>query len=650
MKSCPSQEQLMGLLADQLDDTVRESLENHLGECESCQDRLQSMAVQDATEWESLENRLNTGQFIWPSGTYPLGPMNDSEVWPEIPGYEILSVLGQGGMGIVYKAKHEALNRFIALKQLQSRVTDTDELQRRFQAEAEALASLQHPNVVQIYEIFYQEDSTFLSLELVEGGSLAQRLQEGTLPPRHAAQLIEVLARTMQDAHDEGILHRDLKPANVLISEAGVPKITDFGLARKIDVSGDTKTGVMIGTPSYVAPEQARGIEDWSTPAVDIYALGAVLYETLTGRPPFRAVSAFETLRQVVQAEPAPPSQLQPELPRDLETICLKAMRKDPAQRYESCSALAEDLRRFLDGEPIYARRISWLQRQVKRAKRHPLITTLSTLLFVVILFLLFFWAKYTGDLRTLNDQLRQQTKIATENAQQAIQARDEKEEERRHAMITVSQVGSSLRRLCETTLATGQLQLKEPDPMKREYLSSLLKSYSQILERYDYPELRLEQSRSYHRLGLLTLSVDQKKAVYYLTRSAQIRESFETIHNRDPMKCQELATFLTAAGQGLIREKQWQRADKLFQKAFTILAGVNSPHEKGQRDILQWKAFICYQKATVRFHNQQFAEAKEILNQGISLLGHIPSEKFTPEMRKLQEVIEKNLELLSKQ
>jgi serine/threonine protein kinase/WD40 repeat protein len=276
---------------------------------------------------------------------------------PEVPGYEILSELGRGGMGVVYQARQVALDRRVALKfVLAGAHADADDL-ARFRREAEAIARLRHPNVVEVYEVGDQGGVPHLAMELCPGGSLARQLAAGPLAPRRAAALVETLARAVQAAHEAGVIHRDLNPANVLLTEDGTPKITDFGLARRLDGTAElTATGAILGTPSYMAPEQASGDSKRVGPAADVYALGAVLYACLTGRPPFRAATLLETLLQVVANPPARPSRLRPGVPAPLEAICLRCLRKKPGQRFPSAAALADALRRFCEGQPPQVR------------------------------------------------------------------------------------------------------------------------------------------------------------------------------------------------------------------------------------------------------------------------------------------------------
>jgi hypothetical protein len=283
--------------------------------------------------------------------------------------YEILGELGRGGMGVVYRARQIDLDRVVALKMIPlDRFPDAADL-ARFRAEAAATAGLRHPGIVVVHEVGEVDGRPFFSMECVTGGSLAQKLADGPLAGRVAARYVLAVARAVQHAHEAGILHRDLKPGNVLLDEHDQPRVTDFGLARRMDREGMTRTGAVLGTPSYMAPEQAQGKKDL-TVAADVYGLGAVLYELLTGRPPFRAATPFETLVQVLEHEPAPLRLLNAGIDRDLETICLKCLEKAPERRYASAAALADDLERFLAGEPIQTRSLNLMSRVASMLER----------------------------------------------------------------------------------------------------------------------------------------------------------------------------------------------------------------------------------------------------------------------------------------
>jgi serine/threonine protein kinase len=345
---------------------------------------------------------------------------------PRVPGYEVLGLLGSGGMGVVYKARHLKLNRLVALKMILAGPHAGPEEVARFRGEAEAVARLQHPNVVQIYEVGEHDGRPYLALEYVDGGSLADRLGGKPQPADEAARLVRALALAVHAAHQHGVVHRDLKPANILlhnkseirnpkfetnsnpeirnkpetpdpkpggggpglglrlgIEDLGLivsnfgfrisdfePKITDFGLAKRLDEAGQTQTGAVLGTPSYMAPEQAGGDRHGIGPHTDVHALGAILYELLTGRPPFEGSTLLETLEQVRGQEPLPATTLRPDLPRDLDTICRKCLEKEPARRYASALALADDLGRYLNGELIQARRFTLADRLARTLNR----------------------------------------------------------------------------------------------------------------------------------------------------------------------------------------------------------------------------------------------------------------------------------------
>ena len=339
---------------------------------------------------------------------------------PQVPGYELLGEVGRGGMGVVYMARQLSLNRIVALKMILAGVHADPEARARFRREAEAVAALQHPNIVQIYEIGEAGGHLYLALEYVEGGNLATHLQRGPWPAHLAAELVLLLAQATQYAHSRGVIHRDLKPANVLLRRVGAvaplastgapspkgnmtdaplwplprdlePKITDFGLAKRLEESGSvgTQSGAVMGTPSYIAPEQAAGRNREIGPAVDIYALGAILYELLTGRPPFLGETPLDIILKVLHDDPLPLRRLKPDIPLDLETICLKCLEKQPSQRYPSAAALAEDLRRFLEGEPILARPLSGPALLGRWIRRHPVWSALVAVSVTSLLILL---------------------------------------------------------------------------------------------------------------------------------------------------------------------------------------------------------------------------------------------------------------------
>ena len=323
--------------------------------------------------------------------TQPALPSTELEPrpWPEITGYQIKGVLGVGGMGIVYKAHQEGLDRFVALKMIRAGAGARPQDFARFESEAKAVAAINHNNIIKIFAIGKQDGLPYFSLEYLPGGSLSEKIGGRPQPFDHAAHIVETMARAIHVAHVHKVIHRDLKPGNVLFAADGTLKITDFGLVKRLEGdSNQTHSGSILGTPSYMAPEQARGENETVGPAADQYALGAILYDLLTGRPPFQGTSVFETLEMVRTKEPVTPTQLQPKTPRDLETICLKCLEKDVVRRYPDVLALAEDLRRFQAGEPIVARPVSTAERLWRWCLRNRRVAYLSAavaLLLVIV-------------------------------------------------------------------------------------------------------------------------------------------------------------------------------------------------------------------------------------------------------------------------
>jgi serine/threonine protein kinase len=323
----------------------------------------------------------------------------NGEPLPQIPGYEIVRVVDQGGMGVVYEARQSNLGRTVAIKMISGMRLGPTQV-ARFRSEATASARLQHANFVQIFEVGEVNGRPFFSMEYVDGGSLAHTLTQTRPSPQHAAEMVCTLARAIHTAHERGIVHRDLKPSNVLLTAAGVPKIGDFGLAKRLDDdSGHTRSGEVLGTPSYMAPEQASGQKQLIGPTTDVYALGAILYELLTGQPPFRGDTVLDSLRMVTTYDPVAPSRLAPATPPDLEAICLKCLEKSQSSRYASARDLADDLQRFLNGQPVTARRLGRIGRAWKWIRRHKQGVALGfSAAILAILPIAFFINQYLAD------------------------------------------------------------------------------------------------------------------------------------------------------------------------------------------------------------------------------------------------------------
>ncbi len=387
--------------------------------------------------------------------------------------YELLEEIARGGMGVVYKARQANLNRVVALKMILAGQFAGEEDVQRFYTEAEAAASLDHPGIVPIFEIGEHAGQHYFSMGYIEGESLAQRVDDGPLPPQEAAELVKKICDAMAYAHERGVIHRDLKPANILIDSNGQPKVTDFGLAKKTEAdSGLTGTGQILGTPAYMPPEQASGKTDVG-PLADVYSLGAILYCLITGRPPFQAASPMDTLLQVLDQEPVAPRIQNPQVPSDLDTICLKCLNKSPAKRYESAEALQVELQRFLDGEPIHARPVGALERGWRWCKRKPIVAGLIAA--VILLVIIGSSASATLGVMAVNraDEAEENLQLARDEAKRADEktdeavasaekerlARKETEKERNNANIERDRA-TSAKETAEATLARSNYLL----------------------------------------------------------------------------------------------------------------------------------------------------------------------------------------------
>jgi hypothetical protein len=437
-----------------------------------------------------LRTELDALLPIWPEGGVPTTPPVEPSL-PQVPGYEVESILGRGGMGVVYRARHLRLGRVVALKMALAGSYAGPRERERFRLEAEAVAALRHPNLVQVYDAGDWTGRPYFTMELVEGGSLAQRLAGKPQPGRQAAALLATLAEAMHVAHQGGIVHRDLKPANILLTlpttesltargqaSWGTPKIADFGLARRMEGGARlTQSGVQMGTPSYMAPEQARGQLNIG-PAVDVYALGAILYELLTGRPPFQGATAAATMNQVLTYDPVPPSRLNFKVPRDLETICLKCLQKAPSQRYASAAVLAEDLRRFEEGRPIRARPIGRFEKTARWMRRNPTVACLSAVAALTLVAGTVVSVLFGVEARQKADKLEAQTKLLQAQTQRA----EENEREATRAMLAglLIPIGRNPHALPDPLDATEQEALRQlratSVPIRLQFLEMALR------------------------------------------------------------------------------------------------------------------------------------------------------------------------------
>jgi tetratricopeptide (TPR) repeat protein len=478
--------------------------------------------------------------------------------------YELLGEIARGGMGVVFRARQRSLNRPVALKMLLAGTLMSGEDEQRFRQEAEAAANLDHPNIVPIFEVGRHDGHRYFSMKLIEGVSLAQRLPDFSDDQRGAARLMAMVARAVHHAHQRGVLHRDLKPSNILLCgglDAPMgqlePYVTDFGLAKRAESDpGLTQSGAILGTPSYMAPEQASGKKGVVTVATDVYGLGAVLYAILSGKPPFQGDSALETIAHVKDRSLNPPSSYGRRIDRDLETICLKCLEKEPARRYDSAEAVAEDLERWLAGVPIQARPARRAERAWRWCQRNPLVAALSTavaaLLVAALAGLLVSNRMIAGE----RDGARQQREKAERHAHQA-----------RHA------VDQMYTRLAEDWLA-NQPRLQ---PMQSEFLALALRFYEEFaLEDGDDPEVRREVALAHRRVGqILHKFNDYHRAESALRRSVQIMSDLAAT---GPARAEDRLQWVEselALGRLLKRNGKADEGGERFRHAVTLCRGL---------------------------------------------------------------------------
>jgi len=499
---------------------------------------------------------------------------NDGRL-PDIPGYEVESVIGTGGMGVVYRARHLKLDRWVAIKMVLLGAHASREEMACLLREAQDVAALRHPNIVQVYDVAEHDGFPYFAMELLEGGDLARTLQGKPLAARDAAELVRVLAGAVHAAHLGGIVHRDLKPGNILLSSDETPKVGDFSLARRLDTDSTIVTQARQGgTPSYMAPEQAAGDSSALQPAVDIYSLGAILYELLTGRPPFKAESSSETRRQVITDDPVPPAQLNSRVPRDLETICLKCLQKEPARRYETAADLADDLERFTSGQPILARPVGAVERTVKWCRRRPS-TTFAIAASVVMLA-----GAVAGGiwLQQVEHARHTQEAVRLESARASIEA----------ALPSLSQFVKNKQWVDAVgVLRTAQAQLADAQsPELGDRLAAIEEAFevSQELERvrqnflwndtagYTYAPARDSYASIFSRVG-----IDGDVEIELAARRV-----------RDSLLCEELLVALDLAAFAEHIERRFTERDRLLAVA---RAASPNPWQDRFRDPTGWHA-----------------------------------------------------------
>jgi tetratricopeptide (TPR) repeat protein/tRNA A-37 threonylcarbamoyl transferase component Bud32 len=519
--------------------------------------------------------------------------------------YELQSVLGRGGMGVVYKARQISLNRTVALKMLRTGALATDDDLRRFQNEAEAVAMLDHPHIVPILEVGQHQEQRYFSMKLIDGQSLDCKLSGYTDDPKAAAQLVRTVAEAVHHAHQRGILHRDLKPGNVLIDERGQPHVTDFGLAKRAQAASEvTQTGAILGTPAYMAPEQAAGRREMVTTATDVYGLGAILYALLTGRAPFGGDSPIHTLEQVRERTAEPPSKRNPRVPRDMEVICLKCLEKDSARRYASAEALADDLRRYITGEPILARPVRLATRAWMWCKRKPTIAGLAAaLLLAAMIFVL-------GGITVVTiEGARRREFVARQEAETNFD-------------LAFKAVDSYLTNVSENTL------LKEQDSvdirnLRQQLLQNALKYYQQFAQqRSRDPRLQKELAKAYFRVGSITQEIGSPhEALESLGSARSIWERLVAAEpHDDELKANLAACYVTI---GTLQQKKLGN----FSGALKVLADARSilePLVASHPDQATYQASLaeCLSEIGIIEAQQESTDkAVEMLNRARSIL-----------------------------
>jgi eukaryotic-like serine/threonine-protein kinase len=546
------------------------------------------------------------------SDTSPLE--SDMAGVPTIPGYKVLSVLGRGGMGVVYKARQVGLNRLVALKMILSGEHASERDLARFQVEAEAVAKLHHPCIVQVYDIDRVDGRPYFCLEFVDGGPLDKKLRGDPQPFREAAELVRKLAEAMDYAHQRHIVHRDLKPANILLTSDGLPKITDFGLAKNLgEESGQTQSGSIMGTPSYMAPEQAQGRTRDVGPAADIYSLGAILYETLIGRPPFKGASVLDTLEQVSTQQPVPPSRLRLKMPRDLETICLKCLHKEPDKRYARAGDLAEDLRRYVAREPIMARPTPAWERGWKWARRHPAPAALAAVSALFVLSMIVGGAAF-GFYQEGQAKEQRRLRGVAEGAQKASEANFQRAEQN---------YGRARSAVDQMLTEVGQERLAhEPhmEKLRRELLTRALNFYTQFLqEKGDDPGVRWETGRAYLRVGdIQDMLGDHETAEKSYDNARDFFTQLRAEAPNDERYQQDLAVCLNNLGQLLKDAGRTPEAEQALRDALELRRKLVA--DSGQTEDRRELAAVGSNLGVLLLGFGRYTEAETLLRQSLQL------------------------------
>jgi serine/threonine protein kinase len=592
-------------------------------------------------------------------------------IQPTPEGYEVLGVLGRGGMGVVYKARDVRLGRVVAIKTILAGSQAPPELLDRFVTEATAVAKLKHPNIVQLHTVTEADGHPCLVMEFVPGGSLSQRLNGEPQSPATSADIVRKLARAVHTAHQAGVVHRDLKPANVLLAFSREtpasadctlarvsrlnecePKVADFGLAKQLDSgAGPTRSGEVLGTPSYMAPEQAGGMTRQVTPLVDVYALGAILYEMLTGRPPFRADEAFRTVMQVISDDPIAPRRLQPGVPLDLETICLKCLEKKPAKRYASAAALADDLQRFLDGKSVEARPAGSVERLAKWARRRPTVAALIGVSAAALLAVLAIGIAYNVRMAKKNQELTESKReLTTANGKLevavAAEIRERSKAEDLNTQLTTSNSNltttneklktaitaeAKQRTRAEGTLllaaqsldqftdtAVSELrELPRSARVQKEVQEATLPMLDAMAQQDQAsPAMQLLRGRAARRLGRSEVELDRKEqGRQHLQQAIETFERLRKDHpdNRDYRA--ELADAVRYLADDLDADDP-KAAERSYRRARVLLESPDDGDPWGQAD----RAAVCNNLARLLVRGKRFDEARTLYREALDL------------------------------
>jgi serine/threonine-protein kinase len=639
---CPDRRILREFLVGAISDDKADDIERHLAGCRACLNAARVLVPADAfldalragvaagglspddVDEELLSRLCQLGQQAGAASRADRTRTVDDFLEPaQFPGelgrfasYQVLRSLGRGGMGVVYLARQQRPARLVALKILAGVPLSDGQRLARFRAEADVLAGLHHPNVVQVYEAGEHAGLPYYTMEYLEGGSLAGKLAESPLPAGEAARLLETLARAVHAAHERGILHRDLKPSNVLVAGSGVPKVSDFGLAKQLPVDGNgaaachTDTGAILGTPGYMAPEQFTGTGD-SGPAVDIYALGAILYETLTGRPPFKGATALDTLEQSRNRDPIPPSRLQPGIPRDLQALCLKCLEKTPRRRYASAKELADDLARFLRGEPTRARPLGAIGRAVKLVRRRPALAGFA--LFALIAAVGWSWGVVIH-----NAQLRREV-------QRSAASEAEAQRQRRLAAENYRAARDALNRVLEQLQRSSSANIPRVKELQRNVLKETVAFYEGAArDRSEVdPALALDMAVAYHRIAKIQWELADHDAARASARKSQaLAEQLVAVDPANAAYQHSLGSaYVSLASFGSGADPAVDRRQKVegFKKALRIYERLIELHPENA-DWRHQLAIVEHDLGGLFFEAGQVAEASAYYSKAMEL------------------------------